>query len=273
MRAKPTDEETARCPKYLWVLTTLTDDELIGGEEGLPQGLRFHLSQCGACRSLADSILAVTDDLRTLGKTRPDDGLLARADFRANRALEDGARLSGRVDISEPYEPDVGTAKPRRFVKYLPYAAAAAILLAVGLFWARMAEDRPGAVEQEVRPPHVAGEARTSPESDSNAGLIPLQTAPEVLADGIPPDITTEDEVEVPVTVTATAPTRTGVVEPSAKPRSRSYEDLFCDDPPCCQRPFLLGGHGQEVWGSPIAVDKPGPRDSSIDSARLPGND
>lgn len=117
------------CPKRLWVMNTLSDEDTLVGESGLPQTLRLHLSRCDACNELAKRLMAVSASLASLGELEPETTLADRAHHRVLTALADGARLTGRVEIpDEPVElnPGFGAMPWRR------YAVAASVALALG---------------------------------------------------------------------------------------------------------------------------------------------
>jgi len=127
--------ESLPCPKRLWVLAFLADDEALTADEPLPAGLQFHLHRCPSCREEAEKLKTVSANLRALGSHEPEIGLRAKANLQAKTALADGARPSGLVDVAalEDFLP----LRRRRWL--LPriggWAAAAVLGLAVGLFW------------------------------------------------------------------------------------------------------------------------------------------
>ncbi len=128
-------ETEQNCPKRLWVLLTLSDDELVGGGGELPQGLSFHLSRCDSCRAVADRLSDTTDRLRALGDFEPSGELFAAATARAVDALHDGARLTGRVDIDdEPLVLPVEESTSRR-TRWAPRLAAAAVIVFAVTVW------------------------------------------------------------------------------------------------------------------------------------------
>ena len=146
-------DDTTGCPKRVWVMTVLSDDEALSDADELPRGLQFHLSRCESCRVLADRILAVSAMLRGLSQLEPDAGLGSGADAQALAALREGARLTGRVSIpEEPEQEPAGFGPPgadsrgagARLLRhrYGALAAAAAIVLVVGLFAAGRAHWR-----------------------------------------------------------------------------------------------------------------------------------
>ena len=123
------------CPKRVWVLTTLADDEALEADSLLPPGLQFHLSRCPSCRGEADRLRSVSDALLELSTIEPPVALLKRADEQLAVALAHGAVLSGRVLIpdDESLDYDSPPVRPTLLKLIGRYAAAAAIVFAVGL--------------------------------------------------------------------------------------------------------------------------------------------
>lgn len=123
------------CPKRLWVMLTLSDDELVDGGGELPRGLSFHLSRCDSCRAVADRLRVTTDRLAGLGRLEPSGELFAAATARAVDALHDGARLTGRVDIpDEPPAIEEQERGPGR-MSWAPRLAAAAVIAFAVTVW------------------------------------------------------------------------------------------------------------------------------------------
>jgi len=122
------------CPKRVWVMTVLSDDESLGTDQALPPGLEFHLSRCADCRRLADELLAVRSELAALTSAEPPDELFVRANAQATGALASGATLTGRVEPRDDGV-DLLRAEPRRAWRrwVAPIAVAATIALAVGI--------------------------------------------------------------------------------------------------------------------------------------------
>lgn len=121
------------CPKAVWVMSTLSDDELIDGAVELPTGLAFHLNRCASCRSLAQGLQSVSRGLHTLSLTEPADDLEDHANAQLARALANGAQLSGRVRIPAEEEfdsPSVQTFQ-RRWLDWGNLAVAAAVTIVV----------------------------------------------------------------------------------------------------------------------------------------------
>lgn len=147
------DEQS--CPKRLWVLLTLSDDELMGEDGVLPPGLQFHLSRCESCRALAERLLSASGMLRMLSDLGPPEDLAEAANSQALTALSGGAKLTGRVDV--PDEPDLAPTQhmPFGWRRFGRYATAAAVFIAVGLFGLSSYVDRPGDISVDHRP--IAG--------------------------------------------------------------------------------------------------------------------
>ena len=147
----PNGTNEQSCPKRLWVLLTLSDDELMASGSKMPRGLEFHLSRCESCRVVADRLLHTSNALETLGPKDASPDLLEAARAQAINALRDGARLTGRVEI--PDEPAVHVTPA--WYRYARYAVAAAIVLAVGLLGisAYVGDVREQLVEGKPPPP------------------------------------------------------------------------------------------------------------------------
>lgn len=127
------DTDGADCPKRVWVMTSLSDDEAMGEAGGLSQGLRLHLSQCESCRALADRLMTTAGTLRSLSMLEPDEKLVNGATEQALHALREGGKFTGRVSIPDdpvPYHTTRGAAVRSRYVRY---ALAASVFLAFGL--------------------------------------------------------------------------------------------------------------------------------------------
>lgn len=122
------------CPKRTWVASILADDESMPLDGTLPQGLRFHLSQCADCRAFADRLSAVTGGLGDLSAETPPASLTARATEQAVAALAAGGALSGRTTIRDYIEPTMAAGSVWAWQRFTAYAAAAVILISVTLF-------------------------------------------------------------------------------------------------------------------------------------------
>ncbi len=127
--------DDAPCPKRLWVMTTLSDDEIVGPGGPLPQGLEFHVSRCPSCRALAQELRSVGASLGSAGEQEPPESLLRRAQRQTETALKDGARMTGRVDVGNDGAELLGRPIPAWWQRRtIPLAAAAIVGIAIGLF-------------------------------------------------------------------------------------------------------------------------------------------
>lgn len=144
------DEQS--CPKKLWVLLTLSDDELMREDGVLPPGLQFHLSRCESCRALAEHLVSASGMLRTLSDLEPPADLAEAANSQALTALSNGAELTGRVDIPDEPEPAPIQRIPFWWRRFGRYVAAAAVFIAVGLFGLSSYVDRTGDIPVDNRP-------------------------------------------------------------------------------------------------------------------------
>ncbi|MCO6437458.1 MAG: hypothetical protein J5J06_10255 [Phycisphaerae bacterium] len=129
------------CSKRLWVLTALSDDDVLDAGAPLPRGLSLHLAQCSSCRELAEDLQSVGRGLREMGRSQMPAGLQERAVAQARTALMDGARPTGRVDLDaleDDPAPDSVPSAPIAWPHWAACAAAAMVLLTVGsvAWWA-----------------------------------------------------------------------------------------------------------------------------------------
>ncbi len=154
---QPGKEST--CPKRVWVMSVLSDDEILLADDEilladdeilrindeplrtgspLPQGLEFHLSRCPSCRALAGELQAVTRGLAELASEDTETSLLNRANRQAMSALMNGARMTGRVEVTtEQIGRPETVAAWWRSPKLISLTTAAAIVLAIGLYGLR----------------------------------------------------------------------------------------------------------------------------------------
>ena len=123
------------CPRRLWVMSTLTDDERLEATDRLPQALQFHISRCEACQALADELLPATRSLLAMGQSEPPGDLLAAAQAQAVAAIDRGAELTGRVVVPDLEEPLTLPPAVRIPMRSFRYAAAAVILIGFASFW------------------------------------------------------------------------------------------------------------------------------------------
>jgi hypothetical protein len=251
---KPVDvmdaEEANPCPKRVWVLTTLADDEALGADGSLPPGLQFHLSRCPLCRSEADRLKSVSNALHELSTIEPPVALLERADKQLAVALAHGAVLSGRVTIPDNDGADFDAPQVRATALWFigRFAAAAVLLFAVG--WAGLV-----VLERDV--------ART------------FVTQPTARSDSPPRRVRTSNsatEISQPA-----ASAKDAVAARVAEQPQRAYcttlpyfDSDVPDDANCIQRAFSLPARGRRdlAWQPPIQLlDKPPP---SVSTTRLP---
>lgn len=134
MTDRPSFAESETCPKTVWVLSTLSDDELCDGGAEIPAGLAFHLNRCPSCRALADRLRTVTLGLHALSRSEPDDGLEDQAEKQLQQALAHGAVFTGRVQIPEDeFEMPAPTGSlVRTWFHWSNLAAAAVLVLTIG---------------------------------------------------------------------------------------------------------------------------------------------
>ncbi len=140
LTGQPQDKST--CPKRMWVMSALSDDDTVRADGTLPQWVEFHLSRCPSCRTLADDLQAVTTGLAGLASEAGDASLLERANRQARSALSRGAQMTGRVEVTT--EPDILKVTPVVWwhpARMVPLAAAAAIGLALGVYGLRSQPD------------------------------------------------------------------------------------------------------------------------------------
>ena len=274
------EHDDAVCPKRLWVMLTLSDDEALEAGEELPRGLQFHLSRCPSCRALADRLLAVSGTLRSLADLEPNDDLCARADSQVTKTLDEGARLTGRVSI--PDEPERLTAPSHRlglavWLRYGTYAAAAAVFLAVGLFTLVELQGPGGRKLADTGDP--PGQGRTLRDPTANQ----VESTPEHEADGAsahlahgfeePGAIETsgthrpgagesgeqvaQAEPAEPAEPTPNVPTGRRSRRPLCR-YSSHVEAAMSEDPNCIYRAIILPDAGQRDlgWGRSL-FDKP----------------
>lgn len=179
------------CPKRVWVLQALSDDEARQEQGELPHGLRAHLSHCPSCRELADRLVCVTGGLTALGAVEPDNGLSARAEARLRAALDQGAPLTGRVRIPDDLMLAAATRTARPWRIYVPLAEAAALALAATLVGLHSMRENEG--QHPVAPTYVQGDdggRATDPRATDAAPGGSVIRAPSVaLAASVPPRV------------------------------------------------------------------------------------
>jgi hypothetical protein len=174
------------CPKRLWVMLALSDDEALEPDGELPVGLRVHLRHCDSCRSLSSRLLIASGGLRSLAELEPPAGALDRANTRLEDAIRAGAIRSarppsnGRSRASD--HPTLGPTSRPRWTSRASYAAAAALaaaFLGPALWRAAYIDHKPGAA---LRPAPNAAEAprevRGFPTTDGTAPRRPRDIEP-----------------------------------------------------------------------------------------------
>ncbi len=144
----PPESDWKVCPKRIWILHSFSDDEWLGEDGALPRGLQFHLSRCETCRELADRLRSVSDTLGAMNSLEPPEAVVDRANQQLHTALGSGARSTGRVAVpDEPIERTTWTWR-NGFFPLAHVATAAAVVVAVCLWWAR-ADDSPAGARME----------------------------------------------------------------------------------------------------------------------------
>lgn len=124
------------CPKRLWVMLTLSDDEVLDARGELPLGLRVHLRQCDSCRELSERLLAVSSGLQQLGRPEPPTGLLDKADGQLVDALRSGAAARLGESLDERWAAAGSEPAQRRRIAWRSvarYAVAAVFVFAITL--------------------------------------------------------------------------------------------------------------------------------------------
>lgn len=233
------------CPKRAWVASILADDESMALDAKLPQGLRFHLSQCADCRTFADKLSAVTGGLGALSAETPLESLTARAKEQAVSALEAGGTLSGRTTARESIEPAVSASPTWAWQRFAGYAAAAVILISVTLFG--VAEWRGGGGPPTVVRGPTARDRRAQPQP-------PESSRTNVLAEG-PADSENGSELSARVATQAgEAAKPTNTPEPHRGP---FFPDATADGLWMSGEAMFLGNSAdQERTHEPAAIDK-----------------
>ncbi len=217
----------ASCPKRIWVMMTLSDDEALPEDGTLPQGLRFHLSRCESCRAVADRLLAVSGTLGSLSSMDPGDDLAERADTQALGALREGAKLTGRVSIPDEPEPTHRTTGRVNWHRYARYAAAAAVFIAFGLFGLSSLRGPQG--------PRVAQQAESGPPPVSLPTVAPRPFAPPDIEAGPGERLADAGPVEPVIDV----PKRARRSRRTCGYRSH-VEAAMCDDTHCIHRAVIV---------------------------------
>ncbi|MGD2111087.1 MAG: hypothetical protein PVI86_17050 [Phycisphaerae bacterium] len=257
--------EQGACPKRLWVMLTLSDDEAVEQDGSLPQGLKFHLSRCPSCRAVADRLNAVTESLGEIAEQEPTPDLQQRADARATTALAEGATPTGRVTIAD--EPErlralAGTGRRFLWVRYAAYVAAAAAVFGIGLYYLstfagrdgrRLAEHPKTQSEPEtvVRKPREVVKPGLSSDQGGERPGGPTEVAPDY------------GDARLADTGRGLGATKDAIVRRPPRKRAacrhHSHVDAAnCDDPSCIHRATVLpDARGRNLgWLGPL-IDTP----------------
>lgn len=248
------------CPKRLWVMTVLSDDELLGGDAALPQGLQFHLSRCDSCRRLADSLLQVSDCLYGLAQLEPGDELAVRARSRACEALAAGAELTGHVEIPDDPESELGHTRGASWTAYARYAAAAAIVFGMGVY---VGSNYVNTGQQVVVRERGDDAVRPSAQPDAIADPARGELAGEMVAEEVP-DAASNTGEERSVAKAAVADGARSPVRRPRRPQS-PIEAAQVDDPNYVPRAFFLPDPSQRTLGAGPEIDTEHSGDSTTE--------
>jgi hypothetical protein len=120
----------AKCPKRPWVMMMFSDDESVD-RDSVPPGLRFHLSRCPACSTLADQLASVTKSLSELADDQLSGNFADSVQAHVQDLLEHEPVLTGRVHISD--EVLVAQDPMDRFRARLPWLVGGAIAACMAL--------------------------------------------------------------------------------------------------------------------------------------------
>lgn len=254
----PDEEE---CPKRVWVMLTLSDDEALEEGESLPPGLRFHLSRCESCRKVAEHLQAASAKLRDLVGLQPPDDLGVRADAQLRRALRAGAELTGRVVIPEDQTPQTPSPGPASRIRVIRYAAAAAVFIGFGLagVWVLRGPSPPRVAEEtgpdETVAPAVAGapDARPPLPPDSSD-----QSSAHVATESRSPRTDKRLADTSTVRPAAAGPVRRSRSRPLCRHRSH-VEAALCEDVNCIHRAVIVPPRGTRDlgWGNRLFDNPP----------------
>lgn len=172
-----TDLISDPCPKGVWVMQVLSDDEALGSDGVLPRGLAFHIARCESCGILADRLRAVSRDVAALAEPEPPIDLQDRADARAQGALRAGGAFTGRTNVTDLPAPERSAARIPLPYRLMPYAAAACVLFVAGAWWR-------GASDVERSPDSLTDSPRIASGAEAPAfGFLP-DTPPLEVEDG-----------------------------------------------------------------------------------------
>jgi hypothetical protein len=162
------------CPKRLWVMTVLSDDEAQADAGGVSTALNLHLASCAPCRELADRLLRVGNLLGALASVSPAPALISGADVQLARALDDGAMLTGRVAILDAPAQTLPVRRAARAMRFAGYAAAAMVAIAVTTgFVVRLRNGTSGQTPQGTSAAALSDRQLNSPHRDNTDAPSP----------------------------------------------------------------------------------------------------
>lgn len=240
------------CPKQPWVMSTLADDEQSTVEGEFSHAMRFHLARCESCRALAERLLNTVDVLGELGKADPPADLVERAERQALAAIEAGAELTGRVDVTDVEEIDEIPTMPRWWRRPVQYAVAATILLAFASYW--VARFTPVGAPGLTGPEDWDGQSLVTAPEDRQQPNAGSSTTPSIDESG-------SDERMVEVRPDGETP-RLGTV---CRHRS-NLERAMCDNENCVRKALILSNRQRRrpAWRQTI-----GPSDDDQSETRV----
>ena len=241
------DSPNSNCPKRMWVLSMLSDDEALERLDALPMGLEFHLKQCSSCRTLAVQLRAVGAEVKNLTAAEAPPNLAQRATAQALQALQSGAQPTGRVElVDDPL--DTETSRAYR-VWAAALAAAAVVIFAVGAVLFLGTPDVSG-------PPTTGGTL-------VDGGVAKPEFLPEELDPAKP-------EVEpVPYTVADAQPATASTRYPSVHAPGSFSEAMELDTEHSFQRATILRRPSEPGPAWRLLFDKPDPAQST----RMPADE
>ena len=175
------------CPKGVWVMQVLSDDEALDSGGALPRGLAFHIARCESCRALADRLQAVSRGVSVLAEPEPPIDLYDRAESQAQLALLSGGAFTGRTDVADFPGPERIAVRLPLPYRLMPYATAACLLFAAAAWW-RVAPDTEPADDSSTGSQRVA-----SGSGAPTVDLVPF-TPPSKVEDGSHGDLDVVDD-------------------------------------------------------------------------------
>lgn len=183
------------CPKRIWLMTLLSDDEALPHGAALPQALRLHLAQCPSCRSLAYDIQHVTTELHTSSMSEPPESLFTSAERQLMEFVSHQALHNPTTILPEELLPDamITNANSYRWIRLTAVAAVMLLAATVGLSFAyfnsnqpplstvvqlRDASDSP-ALSDETQQAHVTDTPGNAPNEPNSTNQIASQQLAE----------------------------------------------------------------------------------------------